>query len=198
MKINTMMIKVNSFQDFKEKTSNRDNYWLLLHKSDSKQSICANQNISDALTKSDKEINVFTADVNNVKDIHQEYSVTSVPTLLKFEKSNYKGIYKGCNNTDFYNALFTNSFFTVSNTDSDAVQKSVTVYSTPTCSWCNRLKTYLRENNIRFRDIDVSKDQKAAEDMVKRSGQQGVPQSLIGGQVIVGFDKTKIDKLLGL
>lgn len=193
-----MMVEVNSFQDFKRKTKDNDNFWLLIHKKQSEQSDCANINITNALEKIKSEIIVFVADVNNVRDIHPEFYVTSVPTLLKFEKSEFKGIYKGCNDINYYTSLFTDSLFTATNTISEKMQKSVTVYSTPTCSWCNRLKTYLRENNIKFRDIDVSKDQKAAEDMVKRSGQQGVPQSIIGGQVIVGFDKAKIDKLLGL
>ncbi len=193
-----MMTEVNSLQDFKEKTNKQTNFWLLIHKQNSEQSDCANKNISDAVAKAKSEVNVFVADVNKVKDIHPEFSVTSVPTLLKFENKEYKGVYKGCNDSNFYSSLFSDSLFTASNAENGKQQKSVTVYSTPTCSWCNRLKAYLRENNVKFRDIDVSKDQKAAEDMVKRSGQQGVPQSLIGGQVIVGFDKAKIDKLLGL
>ncbi len=70
------------------------------------------------------------------------------------------------------------------------------VYSTPTCSWCTTLKRYLDENRIRYREIDVSKDQVATEGKVKKSGQQGVPQTEIDGQVIVGFDKEKINMLL--
>ena len=72
----------------------------------------------------------------------------------------------------------------------------IKVYSTPTCSWCNVLKTHLRKNGIRFTDIDVSRDPKAAEDLVRKTGQQGVPQTDINGQVIVGFDKDKINRLL--
>ena len=193
-----MMIQVNSLQDFKAKSRNKQNFWLLIHKKNSPKSDCAVKNISEVSEKEIKDTDIFTVDVNNVRDIHSEFSVTSVPSLLKFENSEFKGIYKGCNEPDYYVSLFTNSFYTTSSKDETEQQKSVTVYSTPTCSWCNRLKAYLRENNIKFRDIDVSKDQKAAETMVKRSGQQGVPQSLIGGQVIVGFDKAKIDKLLGL
>ena len=192
-----MMIQVNSLQDFKEKTAGRDNFWLLIHKESSAQSDCAEKNIADAVVKNERT-DVFVADVNKVRDIHPEYKVTSVPTLLKFENAEFKSTYKGCNDVSFYKSLFEGSMYSASGDNEGKTQKSVTVYSTPTCSWCNRLKSYLRENNIKFRDIDVSKDQKAAEDMVKRSGQQGVPQSIIGGQVIVGFDKAKIDKLLGL
>jgi len=193
-----MMIQVNSLQDFNNKIRNQTDFWLLIYKTNSEQSNCAHRSISEAVDKVGQDTNVFFADVNNVRDIHPEYSVTSVPSLLKFENSEFKGIYKGCNDVSYYLTLFSDSFYTASNSGSEKSQKSVTVYSTPTCSWCNRLKSYLRDNNIKFKNIDVSKDQKAAEDMVKRSGQQGVPQSIIAGQVIVGFDKTKIDTLLGL
>jgi glutaredoxin-like YruB-family protein len=74
--------------------------------------------------------------------------------------------------------------------------KQVTVYTTPTCSWCTTLKSYLSKSHIRYTEIDVSKDEEAAREMVSRSGQQGVPQILIGGEMIVGFDKARINRLL--
>ncbi len=77
-------------------------------------------------------------------------------------------------------------------------QKRVIVFSTPTCPHCNRAKHYLRSRGVRFRDVDVSRDRAAARDMVRRSGQQGVPVLDIGGKIVVGFDRAKIDQLLGL
>jgi len=77
-------------------------------------------------------------------------------------------------------------------------QPRVIVFSTPSCSFCNLAKKYFREKNIKFKDVDVSRDQVAARDMLKRSGQSGVPVIDIGGKIIVGFDRPKIDKLLGL
>ena len=74
--------------------------------------------------------------------------------------------------------------------------KKVIVFTTPTCSWCRKLKSYLKENKIRFRDVDISKDMKAAQDMFRKSRQQGVPQMWVNNVPVVGFDKTKIDKLL--
>ncbi len=59
-------------------------------------------------------------------------------------------------------------------------------------------KRYFRERGIRFTDVDVSRDAAAARDMVRRSGQQGVPVIDIGGKIVVGFDRPKVDKLLGL
>lgn len=75
-------------------------------------------------------------------------------------------------------------------------RKKVVVFSTPTCSWCRKLKSYLRAKGVRFVDVDVSKDAKAARDMVRKTGQQGVPQMWINNQPVVGFDQAKIDKLL--
>lgn len=77
-------------------------------------------------------------------------------------------------------------------------QPQVIVFSTPTCPHCTHAKSYLRKNNIPFKDIDVSRDQAAARDMMRRSGRQGVPQLDIDGQIVVGFDRRKIDQLLGL
>lgn len=81
---------------------------------------------------------------------------------------------------------------------SEKPQPRVIVFSTPTCTYCNIAKKYFREQGIKFKDVDVSRDAAAARDMVRRSGQQGVPVIDIGGKIIVGFDKTKINKYLGI
>ena len=76
--------------------------------------------------------------------------------------------------------------------------EKIKVYSTPACPYCVTLKTFLKEHNIGFEDIDVSQDKKALDEMVKKSGQMGVPVIDIDGEVIIGFDKEKISKLLNL
>ena len=78
------------------------------------------------------------------------------------------------------------------------MEAKITVYSTPTCPWCKRAKDYFKSLGMSFKDIDVSKDQAKAEEMVKKSGQMGVPVITIGSNVVVGFDKAKIDRILGL
>jgi len=75
---------------------------------------------------------------------------------------------------------------------------NVKVYSTPTCPYCKMAKHYLSENNIPFEDVDVSVSQTAAQDMISRSGQMGVPVIDIDGQIIVGFDRAKIARILNL
>lgn len=74
----------------------------------------------------------------------------------------------------------------------------ITVYSTPSCPWCTKAKDYLKANKIEFTDKDVSVDQAGAMEMVRKSGQMGVPVIDIDGTVLVGFDKPNIDKLLKL
>lgn len=76
--------------------------------------------------------------------------------------------------------------------------KKVQIYSTPTCPYCIRTKQFLKENNIEFTDIDVSKDRAKVDEMVKKSGQMGVPVLDIEGEIIVGFDKEKIKQTLGI
>ena len=70
------------------------------------------------------------------------------------------------------------------------------IYSTPTCVYCKTLKGYLKKNGIEFEDIDISKNEQELQKMIKISGQMGVPVVDIEGEIIVGFDKQKIDKLL--
>ena len=80
----------------------------------------------------------------------------------------------------------------------DNVSKKVKVYSTPTCPFCVRVKQFLKDSAVSFEDIDVSTNHEAAQEMIKRSGQMGVPVIDIENELIVGFDKDKIKKALGI
>jgi len=73
---------------------------------------------------------------------------------------------------------------------------TVKVYSTPTCPWCMRAKQYLEAKGIAFENMDVSSDEKAQEEMIKISGQMGVPVIVIDGKVVVSFDKARLEELL--
>ncbi len=72
----------------------------------------------------------------------------------------------------------------------------VKVYTTPTCMWCAKTKVFLKEHKIHFKELNVVKDQKAAEEAVEKSGQMGVPVIDIDGSIVVGFDEDKLKKLL--
>ncbi len=76
----------------------------------------------------------------------------------------------------------------------------ITIYSTEFCGYCKLLKQYLDEKKIQYQEVDVSTDKRAQEEMVKKSGQMGVPVTIIEKdgkeEVLVGFDKNKIDEIL--
>lgn len=75
----------------------------------------------------------------------------------------------------------------------------VVIFTTPTCQFCNAAKRYLREKGINFKEIDVSRDQQALRDMMRKTGgNTGVPVILINNRPIIGFDKTQINKMLNI
>lgn len=72
----------------------------------------------------------------------------------------------------------------------------VTVYSTSWCGFCHQAKKYFDSIGVKYNDINVEEDHKAAEEMVKKSGQMGVPVITIGDSTIVGYNRPKIDEAL--
>ena len=74
--------------------------------------------------------------------------------------------------------------------------KKIKVYSTPTCPWCYKVKEFLKEKRLSFDDIDVSSNKNAAQEMIDKSGQMGVPVIDINGEIIIGFDKYAIESAL--
>ncbi len=75
--------------------------------------------------------------------------------------------------------------------------KKVILYTTPTCMFCKSVKDYFAENNIDYELVDLGVDRDRIKEMVAKSGQMGVPVIDIGGEIIVGFDKGRLDALLG-
>ncbi len=73
---------------------------------------------------------------------------------------------------------------------------SVTIYTTPTCIYCKLEKEFLNEHKIPFKVVDVSEDTQAAQQMIMKSGQSGVPVTEIDGKIIVGFDKPALKQAL--
>jgi len=75
---------------------------------------------------------------------------------------------------------------------------TVKVFSTPVCPYCHTLKEFLKEHNIKFVDIDISKDQKSREEIIKKTGKLEAPMLEIDDEFVVGFDKGKICSLLNI
>lgn len=76
--------------------------------------------------------------------------------------------------------------------------QSVTIYTTPSCHFCHMAKEFFKANNIAYTEYDVAGDVVKRKEMIEKSGQMGVPVILIGSELIIGFDKSQITKLLGI
>lgn len=77
-----------------------------------------------------------------------------------------------------------------------ATTMTVKIYTTEWCHFCKEAKKFFKENNVKYTEVDVGKDQKAAEEMIEKSGQMGVPVIEIDKEIIVGFDRGRIKKAL--
>ncbi len=189
MKIN----QIHSFAELEQGISQAEKSFLLLYKGGAEQSDCALERLKHIQNDSTP---LYAADVNAVKDIHGPLEVSTAPSLVIFEQNRVVNIIKGCQTQSAYDALLAGRHPAARSASEGQKAKQVTVYTTPTCTWCNTLKTYLDQKQVRYREINVASDQSAAEAMVRKSGQQGVPQTEINGQMIVGFDKNRINQLL--
>ena len=76
------------------------------------------------------------------------------------------------------------------------MENKVEIYSTPTCPYCNMAKDYLKEKGVDYTEYNVADDQAKAQEMVEKSGQMGVPVIVVNGELMVGFQKEKMEALL--
>lgn len=76
--------------------------------------------------------------------------------------------------------------------------QNVIIYSTPTCHFCHMAKEYFKEKGVAYTEYDVASDTAKRKEMMEKSGQMGVPVLIIGEDIVVGYNKPVIDKLLGL
>jgi thioredoxin len=142
----------------------------------------------------DSGVKFAKINIDNARDIAEKYGIRGIPTVIFFK--NGKDVYKqvGIGSEELYRQV-------IQDTSSGKIEKEnegVKVFSTPTCPYCTMAKEYLRQKKIDFDEINVSEDRDWAMKMVSKSGQMGVPQVWINGQVVVGFDTNRIDLLLGI
>ena len=72
----------------------------------------------------------------------------------------------------------------------------VTIYTTPACPWCHKVKDYLQNKGVTYREVDVAKDQEAATNLVSLTGQRSVPVTAKGSSFVIGYDPGQLDKIL--
>nr|MCK4930193.1 glutathione S-transferase N-terminal domain-containing protein [Nanoarchaeota archaeon] len=76
--------------------------------------------------------------------------------------------------------------------------KNVTIYSTPTCHFCQQAKEFFKEKNIEFTEYDVSSNEEKKNEMIEKSGQMGVPVIFVDDEMMIGFDEEKLSETLGI
>ncbi len=151
------------------------------------------------------KITVGKLDVDENGATAMKFHITGIPTVGVFRDGKLVNTIVGARPEKAYRQAIESALHPSASDSVAAAAKTgekgkqtVTVFSTPTCPWCTRLKNYLRQNNVAFKDVDVSADETMAMRMYERSGQLGVPQAWINGEVVVGFDQHRIRDLLGL
>ncbi|GAB1402849.1 MAG: thioredoxin family protein [Lentimicrobiaceae bacterium] len=171
--------------------------FLLLYKGGSSTSGCAESYLNEAAaTLNDGTI--LKADALQARDIHPHYNIDTVPSFMIFEGKELKNVVKGCQTASYYKNIIENQLFSSTTSTSGSSYPRVTVYTTPTCPWCTTLKNYLRQHKVPFTDINVAADPNMAQELVRKSGHTGVPQTEINGQMIVGFDKARLNSILNI
>jgi len=75
---------------------------------------------------------------------------------------------------------------------------NVKIYTTTHCTYCHMAKEFFKKNHVKYTEVNVEDDEKAAEEMIERSGQMGVPVIDVDGKIIVGFNRPELEKALHL
>jgi len=189
---------IKDSNDFSEIREKHKDYFILFFWGDFSEA--AHRAISELkhFSQDYTDIPIYVVDVQKVKSVHKEYGVHTVPTVLAIKSGKVAQFIEGAESAAFYDVQLGGAAPSHLARPSKRKAKRVTVYSGPGCPACGTLKTYLRRNGISFREVDIARDRRAAEKLVKRSGQMAVPQTDINGRLVVGFDQNKLDKLLGI
>lgn len=141
----------------------------------------------------DKKLSFVALDLDANPSFTSYYRIAGLPTVIFFKDGVMRGLYMGVKTVGEFRDVITGIIEGKKNEG----PREVRVFSTPTCPYCHMVKDYLKQKDVAFEDIDVSKDREKAMEMVQKSGQMGVPQLWIDGEVVVGYDTARIDQLLG-
>ncbi|ADD03505.1 glutaredoxin-like protein, YruB-family [Thermoanaerobacter mathranii subsp. mathranii str. A3] len=180
-----------------EEIKNKEELFMLMFYSNSSQKSLEALEVIKKFSEDNPKVPVYVVNASEIRDIHPQYGIKVVPSVILFKDKEPWQFVFGLQNKEYYEKLLVVAPSKVSDGKGQKVHR-VTVYTTPSCPWCNATKAYLRQHNIPFREIDVSKNPSAAAELVRRSGQRGVPQTDIDGTIVVGFDKAKLNQLLGI
>ena len=193
-----MLHKIANRHQFQKIIDKHDEYFVLFFWGSFSDSAQRALNEVSQFATEYHDIPVYVIDVEKIEGVHKEYGVDSVPTVLVMKNGSETRRFVGVESAAFYATQL--GGMTPSHVARPTEKKTprVTVYTSPGCPPCGLVKTYLRNNGISFTSVDISRDERAAREIVRRSGQQAVPQIDINGRIVVGFDRAKLANLLGI
>ncbi len=189
-----MVEEVKNLEHFNQIKKEKDFFILIFYTEKSEKSKEVVK-IFKEIKEENKEVAIFSVNASEVKDIHPLFGINTVPTVVAVKNGEISKIIYGVQNKQYYQMLLYDAPI---KQKEKRKFKNVIVYTSPNCPWCSTVKSYLRQHGISFREVDISKDEREAERLVRKSGQMGVPQTEINGKIVVGFDKSKLDNLLGI
>ncbi len=185
-------------KDFEQVKKKNKNFFMLFFYGDF--SSAAKRALSEIkkFSKENKQVPVIIVDVQKASGIHKQFGIQNVPTVLVIQDGKVTKQIEGVESSKYYSYAISGIPSSPSKKGQKTSPLRVVVYIGPGCPACGTAKNYLKRQGIPFREVDISRDQYAAERLARRSGQMAVPQIDINGHLVVGFDKGKIDRLLSL
>ncbi len=185
-------------KDFEKVKKKNKNFFMLFFYGDF--SSAAKRSLSEIkeFSKENKQVPVYIIDVQKVSGIHKQFGVKNVPTVLAIQNGKVTRKIEGVENSKYYSYAISGIHSSRQKKGKKTGSLRVIVYVGPGCPACGTAKNYLKRQGVPFREVDISRDQYAAERLARRSGQMAVPQIDINGHLVVGFNKAKIDRLLSL
>ncbi len=176
--------------------SHTSTYLLFFYSSESSNSLAALHTLEE-LAAENGEIAIAAVNAHDVRDIHPGYNITSVPTIVMIKNGHPRKRLEGKQSKAIYDALL-HEVPMRREDGTEVAPLRITVYSTPSCPHCTTVKSYLRKHRFRFSEIDISRDSRASEELMSRSGSMGVPQTDINGTLVVGADMVRLNQLLNI
>lgn len=147
------------------------------------------------IKKQKPDVPVFSVNVSKVRDVHQLFGVTSVPSVVTLKNGALTKKIEGQQQKSTYETLLADAPRRRAD-GTEAPPLRVTVYSSPTCPPCGVVKAYLRKKGVPFRVVDITRDEHAAQEIMNRTGSSAVPQTDINGTIVIGADTERLDELL--
>lgn len=152
----------------------------------------------EAFAEEYQDVPVYLVDVQQVRGLHKDFGVKRVPTVMTLENGKVTRTVEGVQSARFYGVHLGGAAPNARPSAARRRVRHVTVYSGPGCPACGHLKQYLRTHGVSFREVDIASRPDEAERLRRRSGYMAVPQTDINGRLVVGFDRARLDPLLGI